>query len=165
MTSTFTHPRPTANPVPIIVAAFVATALVVLVLAFTVWDSDGGEIAVQAPTVDARSSAGSEATAAQHYRDRLQQLNTTYDRYDAAVAAPGSEATAAQQYRDRLQQLNTTYDRYDAAVAAPGSEATAAQHYRDRLQELNTTYDGYDVAVAAPGSDHRAASCGLTGPC
>jgi hypothetical protein len=82
MTSTLTHPRPAARQFLIIVAAFVAAALVVVVLAFSVWGSGGSDVDVPAPRIETPSGAVRDPTAAtQIYRDRLQELNSTLDGY------------------------------------------------------------------------------------
>jgi hypothetical protein len=90
MTSTLTHPRPTAHPTLFVVVAFVAAALVAVVLAFTLWGSGGSDADVPAPRVETRSATGGDTAAAtQHYRDRLQDLNSTLDGYSTgAVRAP-----------------------------------------------------------------------------
>jgi hypothetical protein len=97
MTSTLTHPRPSAHPILIIVAAFVAAALVVVVLAFTVWGSAGSDVDVPAPRIESPTGTVRDPTAAtQAYRDRLQELNSTLDGYSTgAVRAPSIDSGEA----------------------------------------------------------------------
>ncbi len=49
MTGILTHPGRTLSPILIIVAAFVTAALVTVVLALSVWSSDGGTDVDRAP--------------------------------------------------------------------------------------------------------------------
>ena len=90
MTGTLTYPRPAAHPILIIVDAFVAATLVVLVLAFTVWGSGGSDTDVPAPRYEFPAATVRDPTAdTQAYRDRLQELNSTFDGYGTgAVRAP-----------------------------------------------------------------------------
>ena len=90
MTGTLTYPRPAAQPILIIVAAFVAAALVVLVLALIAWGSGGSDVDAPAPRYEFPTANVPDPTAAtQSYWDRLQELNSTYDGYSTgAVRAP-----------------------------------------------------------------------------
>jgi hypothetical protein len=90
MTTTLSDPRPAVRPIRIIAAALLVAVLVVLVLAVTVWRSGGSDVDAPAPRIETPTASGGDATATQHYLDRLQELNSTLDGYSNRLVRASS---------------------------------------------------------------------------